>query len=182
MQSPILYRNSPEGYPWLSRRLGFRLHILILLCLILNLAVVALCILVQQKKLYITDRPVYTMNGSQSPYYWKSLLPAIGNIIGNINAYIAAGGIALLVASYAKHQSFNRGLSLKKISHLSQLGKCLRPGRFDSVTDVLGSVAAAGVPLALSPLLIIGLIVAISLNLTSTVSTGDRLLPQESRT
>lgn len=125
MQSPVLYRSSPEGYPWRSRKLGLRLHILVLLCLGLNLGVVALCILVQQKKLYITDRPVYTMNGSASPYYWKSLLPAIGNIIGNINSYIAGGGIAMLVASYAKHQGFNRGLSLKKISHLSQLGECL---------------------------------------------------------
>lgn len=123
MQSPILYHSSPEGYPWTSRRLGLKLHVLVLLCVVLNLAVAALVVVVQQKKVYITDKPVYTMDGSNSSYHWKSLLPAIGNIIGNINAYIAGGGIAVLVSTYAKHQGFNKGLNLKKISHLSLLGK-----------------------------------------------------------
>ncbi|KAJ9098946.1 hypothetical protein QFC19_006170 [Naganishia cerealis] len=112
--------------------------------------IAALVILVQEKKLYITDRPVYKVGGNgQSAYYWKSLLPAIGSIVGSINAYIAGGGIALLVASYAKHQGLNKGLSLKKISHLGQL-------------------AAAGVPLALSPLFVVGITVAAALSLTNS--------------
>jgi hypothetical protein len=119
----MLYQSSADGYPWTSRRLGLKLHVIVLLCAVLNLTIAALVVLVQQKKLYITDKPVYTMDGSDSPYYWKSLLPAIGGIIGNINSYIAGGGIALLVSTYAKHQGFNKGLNLKKISHLSLLGK-----------------------------------------------------------
>lgn len=123
MQSPILYHSSPEGYPWTSRRRGLKLHVIVLFCAVLNLTIAILVVLVQQKKLYISDKPVYTMDGSDSPYYWKSLLPAIGGIIGNINSYIAGGGIALLVSTYAKHQGFNKGLNLKKISHLSLLGE-----------------------------------------------------------
>jgi hypothetical protein len=124
MQSPILYHSSPDGYPWHSRRLAYKLHFLVLVCLTLNLLIAALVIVVQEKKLYLSDKPVYKMGGNgQSAYYWKSLLPAIGSIVGSINAYIAGGGIALLVASYAKHQGLNRGLSLKKISHLGQLGE-----------------------------------------------------------
>ncbi|KAJ9104633.1 hypothetical protein QFC21_002131 [Naganishia friedmannii] len=139
MQSPMLYHSAPGGYPWHSRRLAYKLHFLVLVCLTLNLLIAALVILVQQKKLFISDRPVYKMGGNgQSAYYWKSLLPAIGSIVGSINAYIAGGGIALLVSSYAKHQGLNRGLSLKKISHLGQLGLSGRVSTLAS--DVISSI------------------------------------------
>lgn len=121
MQSPILYQSSPDGYPWLSRRLGYKLHFLVLLCTFLNLCIVALVVVVQKVKIYIPDKAIFTPDGSDSPYYYKSLLPAVGNIIGYINTYIAGGGIAVLVSTYAKHQGFHKGLSLKKIRHLSLL-------------------------------------------------------------
>jgi hypothetical protein len=169
MQSPMLYQSSGEGYPWTSRRLGLKLHVMVVLCVVLNLVIAALVILIQEKKIYITDKPVYGTNGGQSTYYWKSLLPAIGGIIGNMNSYITGGGIALLVSTYAKHLGFHKGLNLQKIRHLSMLGELRSQKMSVRYVNNPSCPAASGVPVGVTPLMIIGLLLTVSMSLTGAV-------------